>query len=124
MKKKILIILGVIIVIITALVAWQWNNIMMIRSGLTKTEEQLLEEKAESEKQAEEAISSLGDITVRDLTDEEKEALNSGELSQEEAIAIMTGKADSESPSGTASESPSGTAAPAASASPASSSME
>lgn len=86
--KKIIIAIVCLLVAVVAVVAFsQWDNIKALSSiGKHSTEEieQMLEENTDKRN------ALLSDITIRELTSEEKLAVQKGELSEAEAIKLIT----------------------------------
>jgi len=93
MRKAIIIFLAVFLAICMAL-GWllyaNWNSIEAFIHSMNTTKEDTLIELEKNKEQLETFLESEGDITVRDLTEEEAKALNEGTLSEEELIGILT----------------------------------
>lgn len=89
-KKVLLGILLVLLLTIGAFAVWQRNNIKSVVSAATHTSEELAQQIADNDNQIQEAINAQTDVTVRDMTDEEKDALRSGELTVDELVERMT----------------------------------
>lgn len=89
MSRRTKILLGIILAVaigVGALCVWQWNNISAAISFL-RFSQQELEEKLEQNDQAiKDAVNALPDVSIRDITQEEKDALREGTLTQEELI--------------------------------------
>jgi len=101
MKKRTIILLSIFLVIIISLgvVAYKCRDyISILYKATTTTTEKLQEEKLESDQKAIEAIKEYGVEEARPLTEEESAKLNSGELTEEEAINIILGQSNSEEP--------------------------
>lgn len=95
MKKKktvILIILAVIIAGLGALIYWQWNNIEALRYFATYSEEERQNKLDENEKAISDILDGMSGIDISRLSDEAVKMLQNGELTEEEAIAIITNK--------------------------------
>lgn len=92
MKKKI--VLGVCLVLIAAVVsfsAWQWNNICAIFYGLRYSEEELAQMAIRTEEVVNEHLRNNNLKEITPMTAEQEVALNSGEITEDDAIRIMTG---------------------------------
>ena len=95
MKRKktvILIILAVIIAGLGALIYWQWNNIEALRYFATYSEEERQNKLDENEKAISDILDGMSGIDISRLSDEAVKMLQNGELTEEEAIAIITNK--------------------------------
>ncbi len=95
--KKFLKVLGIIILIIVVIVAalaiWQWKYIMALYDGIRYDEKSLGEKQV---KATEKTVSDVGkylEASVRELTEEEKQKIASGELSQTELMAQIISEA-------------------------------
>ena len=86
---SVFLILGILIAI---LVKWQWNNIMAVHYATTYSEEELHRMQEENDKIISEITGQISDIDVSRLPEEARELLQKGELSEETAVAILTGK--------------------------------
>lgn len=95
-KRKIftLVFTGVLLVTIGGVVVWQWNNIKALYLFLTYSEDNITEKLVQNEEAIESAMQKVPDITLRDLTDDERKMLDSGEISPEQAIQIILGQTD------------------------------
>ncbi|MBE7020482.1 MAG: hypothetical protein E7411_03490 [Ruminococcaceae bacterium] len=95
MSKKKKIILCIVVVLIFALLAGAWlcrDLIKVVFSGVTETPEQLQQKKEELDNKQKEALESAGVENIRPLDEMEKEALDKGDITKDEAIEIITGK--------------------------------
>lgn len=93
MIRKIISIVLLVILLVSGWVVYQnWNTIQAFIHSLGTSVEQTEQELEENKKQLQEFIEQEEEIAVRDLTKEESEALNSGKLSEEEIIDIITGR--------------------------------
>ena len=95
MKRKktvILIILAVIIAGLGALIYWQWNNIEALKYFATYSEEERQNKLDENEKAISDILDGMSGIDISRLSDEAVKMLQNGELTEEEAIAIITNK--------------------------------
>ncbi len=93
MKKKvirvILFLFVVILVVLSALIIWQRENVIAFYKSRTQTEEELLEEVETVMAESEEAIKKdHPNVYVPSISKEDEEKLLSGELSPEEVSAL------------------------------------
>ncbi len=91
MKKKtkiILIVLGIIVALIVSFAVWQRNNIKAVIYFLKYSEEELMQKSIDNQKELDNALKKIDMAAPRELTEEEAKALESGELSLEEAVAL------------------------------------
>lgn len=96
-KKRIfLIILLIVLVGAVALAIWQWDNIQALVMAVTYSDEKLADKKAENDKIISDALEKYPEISVRDLTEEEKQALAEGRLTEEEVLLLLQGKLELE----------------------------
>ena len=89
-----LIILFIIIVIAGISIYKNWNTISAIYYFATDKGEELEQKKLDTDEKALNAIKDYGIENVRPLNEEETKKLNSGELTEEEAIKIVLGQKD------------------------------
>lgn len=84
MKKKVvkvlLCILLILIVGVAGVVVWQWDNLMAVKTAFTNSPEDIQVMIEENDERVAQAIQKVDGITVRDLTNEEKEELKNGDL--------------------------------------------
>lgn len=102
MKKKniiLLIIILVIIVVVGFVIHNYRNYFSAFYHVATNSGERLEEKKLGTDQKAIDAIKEYGIETVRPLTEEETEKLNSGELTEEEAVNIVLGQLDNQAES-------------------------
>ena len=85
-------ILFLLVIAVTVLVKWQWNNITALRYATTYSEEELHRMQAENDQTIAEIYGQLSDIDVSRLPEEAKELLQTGELSEEVAVAVLIGQ--------------------------------
>ena len=88
-KKIVLIVLAVVLAVLAGLVIWQRDNLKALVLSLRYSPEDLEARMSGEWQQVEDTIRESPHLTVRDLTEEEKEALHSSELSREELIEQM-----------------------------------
>ena len=91
--KIIGIVLLVIVVLIGALVIWKWPYVSALIDGMTKSAEELGQIRVEDTEKTISGVNSHMDSELRDMTDEEREKIKSGELSQTEVMAQIVAEA-------------------------------
>ena len=91
-KRIFLSVLLVIAILLVTLVVWQWDNITALFMGITSSEEELSVKREENDKIITSTLEKYPEITVRDLTDEEKKALAEGKITKEESLLLVQGK--------------------------------
>lgn len=91
-KKVVLIILAIIVLCLAAAAVWQWNNLQALRYAATFSEEELREKLDENEKAISDILNTMPDMDMSKLSQEAADMFNNGELSESDAIAIITGK--------------------------------
>ena len=91
-KRIVLSVLLVLVILIVALAVWQKDNIKALYMGITSDEETLAHKREENDKIITDALEKHPEITVRDLTEEEKKALSEGKITSDEALLIIQGK--------------------------------
>jgi len=91
--KIFLIILLCIVLAVGCVVYFNWNTVMGVIDGLRYSEEDVVRKQEENKQELQKFLDENKDVTVRDLTDEENQALASGEISEEDAVKIITGTA-------------------------------
>lgn len=87
MKKRTKITLGAVACVLAAMggVAWwQWNTLEAVVQAVQYTPEEIEEKQKENQQKVHQAVEANPSITVRDLTEEEKQALREGTVTQEE----------------------------------------
>ena len=97
MRTTTKIILSVFLILVLALGAvglWQWDNLMAVKTSLSHSRDDLATMMKTTYQTIEGATEDLQGVSVRDLTDEERQALRAGELRREELIDRMTAQAD------------------------------
>ena len=93
MKKRKYIGLWILLILVIALgglAYWQRENIRIAMQGIKFTPEELEQQLTDNQERMQEVVESNTDITVRDLTEEEKAALKAGAQSREEIIERLT----------------------------------
>ena len=95
-KKRIrLIVIGALVASLAVLVLFQLNNIKVLTYFLLYSEEEIAEMSANNEQALAAAMNKIPEITLRDLTGEERRKLDAGELSAEEAVRLILGESES-----------------------------
>lgn len=90
-----IVVLLVIAAVLAGLYLWQQENLKAAANARKYTQQELREQLADSRGSVEETLEQHPEITVRDLNDEERKALRSGDLTPQELIAILTQPKDS-----------------------------
>lgn len=94
-RKRVLITLLVILAILTTAVLifakYQENNIQAFKYSRKYSIEELAQKNKAVEEQMQMLVGSLPEVYVQPLDEEARKLLNSGELSEDDAIAIITG---------------------------------
>ena len=94
-----LIVLALLLAALAALAYWQRNNIAALLAYTSAGSQEEIEQQMQQNQQAiDKAVEENPDIVVRDLTEEEKQALRDGTLTQEEVAERLTGGAAEETP--------------------------
>lgn len=95
MKRKTvicLVILGILLLFIGGVIYWQWNNINAIRFALQYSKEEQAAMEQETNKIMEDISGQFSGVDFSALPEEAEEQLSKGELPEEDAVAILTGK--------------------------------
>ena len=87
--KTVLVICLCIVLLAGILTVWQWNNIKAFFLSVKYSSEEIDMFHKENEQKIDEILSDLTQGNLQTLTDEEKELLLSGNLTGEEALAII-----------------------------------
>ena len=93
MKKGFRIFLTVVLTIVLLAVAvcvWQWENLMALKLSLQTPKEELDQMLEDTNKRVD-AVTEQLPVDVRDLTEEEKNALQSGKTDRETLLETITG---------------------------------
>lgn len=88
-KKVVLGIVLTLVIAISAIVIWQWENISALYIFITSSGEEITQMAQESHQTKEEVLSKYDGITVSDLTPEQENAIISGEMTVEEAVETI-----------------------------------
>lgn len=94
MKKTLTIVLIIFFVLFgmaAAACIWQWDNIKAVYIGLNSTPEKINSLINENEAKTNKILEKITDVQMRPLTDEERKQLETGELSEEDALKLIMG---------------------------------
>lgn len=113
-KKVLLYILLILLAAIVGVCIWQWDNMMAIKTSLSTSQEDLAGMMADNDQKIVDAAQKVDGVTVRDLTDEEKQALRNGEVDREELLDLLTKDGETPAaPENSAQEPPEASGSPA-----------
>lgn len=99
MKCRAKIVCGVLLTAIIgvgALTVWQWNNIRAALSFVRFSQSELEDKLSQNDQTIKDAMDAAPEVTIRDITQEEKEALRDGTLTQEELVQSLLQKPQAE----------------------------
>lgn len=82
--KVLIIVLAIILVAVSSLAVWQWKNIKSIYVGINESAEEITKQRNENQMKLAEDVDSYLEGSIRMLTPEEKEKIESGEVRPEE----------------------------------------
>ncbi len=92
-KKKIWLIILIVLILVMLTVSWLCKDLIkVVFTGITETPEQIEQKKEELDIKQKEALEKAGVENIRPLDEKEKEELNKGNITKDEAIEIITGK--------------------------------
>jgi len=89
------VVLGGLLLCIGGLTAWQWENIGAALNAVRFSQEELEEKLAENDQTIKDAINKVPEISIREVTEEERAALRDGTLTQEELTQSLIQKPES-----------------------------
>jgi len=92
--KTVLILLLALILLFAAVSVWQWDNVKVIFTAINHTQEEIDALVKESESKTDRILSKLSESELNNLSDEDKAKLISGEITEDEALAIIRGSND------------------------------
>lgn len=95
-KKIVCVILLAVVVGISTLTVWQWNNISAAFSFLRFSQEELEGKLADNGQTIKDVVSKIPEVKIREVTEEERAALREGTLTQEELIQNLLQKPENE----------------------------
>lgn len=114
--KKILIVLLILLAILAGLAFWQRDNLQALRDAARYSPEELEEQMENNQQLIQDTMDANPDISVRPMTEEERQALLDGTLSREELLKNLLGPlgetAEIETPAGPSNETTSDPAEP------------
>ena len=90
-RKKKIVLTGVlaVLVLLCSLCVWQWNNISAALSFARYSQEELEGKLDQNDQTIKDAVDAIPNVTIRDVTEEEKQALKDGTLTQEELVQSL-----------------------------------
>ena len=91
-KKIILIILAVFLIAASCLVWTFWDVLMILKTGITETPEMISQKIDTQETKQQRALQDAGVTNVRPLDEEEKKELADGNITEDDAVKIVTGQ--------------------------------
>lgn len=100
MSKRKRVLLGTVLVLLAAATAvgfWQRDNLKAVQTSATTSREELADRMEENDRKIADSAQSVEGVTVRDLTEEEKQALRAGELDEAELLERLTTPTSEES---------------------------
>ncbi len=87
-----LFIILIIVILVGSVAMKHWNTLEALVDSFRYSQDEVVKKLNENKKQLQQYIDENENITVRDLTEEEAELLNKGEITEEEVVDILTGK--------------------------------
>lgn len=88
-KKIVLISVLAVLVLLVGLGVWQRNNILAALSFVRYSQEELEGKLDQNDQAIKDAVQAIPNVTIRDVTEEEKQALKDGTLTQEELVQSL-----------------------------------
>lgn len=88
----------IIVILVGGVVIKHWNSLEALVDSFRYSQNEVVEKLDENKKQLQQYIDENENITVRDLTEEEANLLNSGEITEEEIVDILVGKTPKKEP--------------------------
>lgn len=88
-RKIVCAVLGGVVLCASGLAAWQWNNIGAALSFVRYSQEELESRLDQNDRTIKDAVQNIPNVTIRDVTQEEKDALKEGTLTQEELVQSL-----------------------------------
>lgn len=85
-RRTVLIVLVILLILLAALAVWQRNNIKALISAATQSQEQIEEQIKQNDQALKDAVEALPGVDIRDITEEEREALRDGTLTLDELL--------------------------------------
>ncbi|MDO4315480.1 MAG: hypothetical protein Q4C45_06855 [Oscillospiraceae bacterium] len=78
-------------VLLAGLALWQRENLKAVSAAVKYSSEELEEKLADNQQRIQEAVTAAPEISVRDVTEEERQALRDGALTREELAGRLVG---------------------------------
>lgn len=85
-KKLLPCVLLVLLAAVAAVCFWQRDNLAAVKTSATTSREELASRMEANDRKIAESTQGMEGVTVRDLTEEEKQALRAGELDEKELV--------------------------------------
>lgn len=85
-------VLAIIAVLTAGLYLWQRENLKALKDAVSYSSGEIEEKLAENQQAVSEAVNAAPEVTVRDLTDEERQALRDGSMTHEEVAERLVEK--------------------------------
>lgn len=92
LRRIVFFVILIIVILVGSVAIKHWNTLEALVDSFRYSQDEVVEKLDENKKELQEYIDENENITVRDLTQEESKLLNSGEITEEEAVNILTGK--------------------------------
>lgn len=89
-RRVVLIVLTMVIAVLATAAIWQKNNLQALISYVSNSQEELEEKIQENDQVIKDAVNAAPDIAIRDITEEERQALRDGALTSEELEDRLT----------------------------------
>jgi hypothetical protein len=97
LKRKVLYVLAAVLAVVVAIGIWQRENIKAFVISRSNTSQQLEEKSEENDKKIDAIIEQDPDLDITKLTDEQREELRTGKMTEKEALSIVLEKTKSDS---------------------------
>ena len=107
---------AVIFLGLAGVIWWQWDNLRALKQAIEYSSEELEQQLQENQQLIQDAVNAAPEVVIRDVTEEEREALKDGTLTQEELIDRLVN--DPQQPPQSGSEAQQPAAAPGGTAQP------
>lgn len=99
MKRRKTILCTILVLLAVSLAGlfwWQRDNLKAIHAATQHTSAELEEKLEENQQMIQEAVKAAGEVTVREVTEEERQALRDGSMTQEQLMERLTGSGGGE----------------------------
>ena len=73
------------------LAIWQWDNITALINGMRYSSQELEDKLAQNDQVVKDAVAAIPEVTIRDVTEEERQALRDGTLTSEQLVESLIG---------------------------------